>query len=85
MKTWPVQDAKARFSELLDTCLRDGPQIVTRRGLEAAVLVPVAEWRRLAQTARPTLKELLLSDDARAEIPVPPRGRLRRRVARAFE
>jgi hypothetical protein len=26
-KTWPVQDAKARFSELLDTCLKDGPQM----------------------------------------------------------
>ncbi|WP_341237986.1 type II toxin-antitoxin system prevent-host-death family antitoxin [uncultured Limnobacter sp.] len=32
MQTWPVQDAKARFSELLDTCLRDGPQAVSRRG-----------------------------------------------------
>ena len=40
MKSWPVQDAKARFSELLDTCLRDGPQVVTKRGVEAAVLVP---------------------------------------------
>ncbi len=38
MKTWPVQDAKARFSELLDTCLREGPQIVTKRGAEAAFL-----------------------------------------------
>jgi prevent-host-death family protein len=32
MKSWPVQDAKARFSELLDTCLKEGPQIVTRAG-----------------------------------------------------
>ena len=44
---WPVQDAKARFSELLDASLRDGPQVVTRRGVEAAVLVPIEEWRRL--------------------------------------
>ena len=58
---WPVQDAKARFSELLDASLRDGPQVVTRRGVEAAVLVPIEEWRRLTQAARPTLKELLLS------------------------
>ena len=47
MHTWPVQDAKARFSEFLDACLADGPQMVTRRGVEAAVLVPVDEWRRL--------------------------------------
>ncbi len=82
MKSWPVQDAKARFSELLETCLREGPQLVTRRGAEAAVLVPVAEWTRLSRGARPTLKELLLGDFARAELAVPPRGRWRRRDPR---
>ena len=75
-----MQDAKARFSELLATCLKDGPQMVTRRGEEAAVLVPVAEWRRLRQSARPTLKELLLAEAPRVEIELPVRGRLRRRV-----
>ncbi len=79
MPSWPVQDAKARFSELLDTCLRDGPQVVTRRGTEAAVLVPAEEWRRLCQSSRPSLKHLLLTSDARAELQLPPRGRLRRR------
>ena len=73
MRTWPVQDAKARFSEMLDECLKDGPQIVSRRGVEAAVLVPIDQWRRLGGDA-PTLKDLLLSDDARGEIPVPDRG-----------
>lgn len=29
MNTWPVQDAKARFSELPDTCVSEGPQVVT--------------------------------------------------------
>ena len=52
MTFWPVQDAKARFNELLETCLREGPQIVTKRGAEAVGMVPVAEWRRLQQTAR---------------------------------
>ena len=50
MPNWPVQDAKARFSELLDACVRDGPQVVTRRGSETAVLVPIDEWRRLQAT-----------------------------------
>jgi antitoxin Phd len=58
-KRWPVQDAKAHFSELLEASLTEGPQIVTRRGVEAAVLVPVDQWRRLEEAARPTLKELL--------------------------
>jgi antitoxin Phd len=81
VKAWPVQDAKSRFSELLDACLRDGPQLVTRRGVDAAVIVPADQWRRLAGAAKPTLKELLLSDRARGGLPVPRRGRKRRRVA----
>ena len=79
MKNWSVQDAKARFSEFLDTCLHEGPQLVTKRGAEAAVLVPMRDWKRLQQGARPTLKDLLLSPEARAELTIPPRGRLRRR------
>lgn len=79
MQTWPVQDAKARFSEFLDACLVDGPQMVTRRGAEAAVLVPVHEWRRLQSAARPSLKQLLLSDQARADLTLPTRGRAKRR------
>jgi len=79
MHTWPVQDAKARFSEFLDACLAKGPQMVTRRGAEAAVLVPVQEWRRLQSAARPSLKQLLLSDDGRTDLLVPARGQARRR------
>ena len=84
MQTWPVQDAKSRFSEFLDKCLADGPQWVTRRGTEAAVLVPAAEWRRLQAAARPSLKTLLLSDDARADLRVPERGKARRRPPAAL-
>jgi antitoxin Phd len=79
MHTWPVQDAKARFSEFLDACLLEGPQMVTRRGTEAAVLIPVDEWRRLQSAARPSLKQLLLSDDARADFEAPARGKATRR------
>ncbi len=79
MQTWPVQDAKARFSELLDTCLRDGPQVVTRRGAETAVLVAAREWRRLSGAAMPTLKSLLLADHARIDPPEIARGARRRR------
>ena len=81
MKIWSVQDAKARFSEFLETCLSQGPQLVTKRGSEAAVLVPIAEWRRLHAAARPSLKQLLLADQARSETLVAPRGTARRRKA----
>jgi antitoxin Phd len=79
---WQVQDAKARFSEFLEASLKKGPQVVTRRGIETAVLVPIEEWRRLKNAARPTLKELLLAPEPRfegfAEM-IPKRGRMRGR------
>ena len=84
MQAWPVQDAKVRFSEFLETCLTEGPQMVTKRGTEAAVLVPIDEWRRLQTAARPSLKQLLLSADARHELSVPARGAARRRVPAAM-
>lgn len=84
MSLWPVQDAKARFSELLDACVSEGPQVVTRRGAETAVLVPMAEWRRLQAAARPTLKQLLMADAGRTDMLVPERGRARRRPVEAL-
>ena len=80
MHAWPVQDAKARFSELLDACVENGPQVVTRRGTETAVLVPIGEWRRLQSAAKASLKHLLLIDQARTDALTPPRGRARRRA-----
>ena len=84
MRAWPVQDAKARFSELLNACVSEGSQVVTRRGAETAVLVPIAEWRRLSRAARPSLKALLLFGEARADLELPPRGRAKRRAAVAL-
>ena len=81
MATWSVQEAKARFSEFLDACLKQGPQMVTRRGAEAAVLISVDQWRRLQAVARPSLKQLLLSDFARTEALVAPRKPRQGRMA----
>lgn len=79
MKTWPIYDAKARFSEMLEASLVDGPQMVTQCGVEAAVLVSAVEWRRMHAAAKPSLKELLLAGDARTESLVPARDTARRR------
>lgn len=88
MKTWPVQDAKARFSEFLDACLSEGPQMITRRGAEAAVLVPAAQWQQMQVAARPSLQELLLSNEAQTDRLVPERsyerGKVRRRRVEAL-
>ena len=84
-KTWQVQDAKARFSEFLEASLKEGPQIVTRRGIEAAVLVPVEQWRRLEKLAKPGLKDLLLAPEPRTENLTPPRKKHRHRATPVFE
>jgi antitoxin Phd len=85
--SWSVQDAKARFSELLDASVKEGPQIVTKRGIETAVVVPIEQWRSLQQRARPTLKDLLLAPEPRFEggLPYPRRGGLRRRQPKVLD
>ena len=45
-QAWSVADAKARLSELLDRAITDGPQAITRRGREIAVVVSVEEWHK---------------------------------------
>ena len=79
MKGWPVQDAKARFSEFLQASLTQGPQLVTMRGAEAAVLVSVEQWRRLTVRAHSGLKAVLLAPEARGDLVLPRRGTRRRR------
>lgn len=85
MASWQVQDAKARFSEFLEASLKDGPQIVTRRGIETAALVPIEQWRRVEHASRPCLKDLLLAPEARTETLVRPRGAHRRRARITFD
>ena len=82
---WQVQEAKAKFSEFLDKALHEGPQVVTKRGVKTAVLVPFDEWERLQKRARPSLKDLLLSDENRFEIDLPPRGQWKSRPVIRFE
>ena len=84
-RAWQVQDAKARFSEMLEKALSDGPQIVTKRGKQAAVLVSAELWHDLEGRARPNLKELLLSDEARTDELVPPRRNFKLRPPIAFD
>ena len=85
MGSWQVQDAKMRFSEFLNATLEKGPQVVTRRGVETAVLVPIEQWRRLQQASRPGLKALLLGDGPRFENLVPRRRLHRRRPPVEFK
>lgn len=47
MKKWQLQEAKNKLSEVVDEALKGGPQIITRRGSEAAIVLAYDEYRRL--------------------------------------
>jgi len=85
LASWQVQDAKARFSEFLDASIKKGPQVVTRRGIATAVLVPIGEWERLQKAARPGLKEWLLAPEPLCDDLTYERGKLRSRPVVEFE
>jgi prevent-host-death family protein len=44
---WKLEDAKARFSEVVRLATSEGPQLVTVRGKEAAIILDPATYRRL--------------------------------------
>ena len=85
MSRWQLQEAKQRFSHLVDLAEEQGPQVVTRHGAEVAVVLGAAAYRDLVSQARPSLKDVLLKgsgveddDDGGALLDVlPPRGRWR--------
>ena len=58
---WQLQDAKNRFSELVQRALREGPQTVTLRGERAAVVLSAEAYDAL-MADRPTLVDHLLAD-----------------------
>jgi antitoxin Phd len=49
MAQWQLQEAKNRFSELVDEALHKGPQVVTRRGIETVVIMSVNDYRELTK------------------------------------
>ena len=57
---WQLQDAKARFSEVVKLAGSDGPQIVTCRGIETAVVLSMEDYRRL-EANRPSLVDYLMA------------------------
>lgn len=84
-RKWPVRDAQSKFSELLEAAIVEGPQIVTKDGVDAAVLVPIEQWHKLERMTRPNLKELLLAPQPRTENLTPARRLFRRRTPLAVE
>ena len=78
--TWTLQDAKNRFSAVVDAAARGEPQMVTRRGKRVSVVLSAEEYerlQRLEQSSAPSLGELLLQmpqdDESFARLPLAPR------------
>jgi len=59
MAIWQVQDAKTRFSELIERARTEGPQTITRHGAERAVVLSIEDYRALA-AHKPDFKAHLL-------------------------
>ena len=49
MEHWQLQDAKNRFSEIVNKALRDGPQVVTRRGKKTVVIMSIEQYQSLVR------------------------------------
>lgn len=78
MATWQLQEAKAKLSEVIDSAEKKGPQIITRRGVKAAVVLPFVEWERTQKAKKRSLLEILQSGP-QGDLPIPPRGSWRTR------
>lgn len=85
MSKWQLQEAKARFSELIDDTLNKGPQIVTRRGIDTAVVVSMKEWNELRDRNRMNWKDVLLGEGPPFDIPVIRRGMVKSRKPAVFD
>lgn len=47
ISAWQLQDAKSKFSELVESALSKGPQLVTKRGINSVVVMSIDEFNRL--------------------------------------
>lgn len=67
---WQLQDAKSRFSEVIDLALAQGAQIVTRRGKKTVVVLPFDEYERLTRRNGSLVEFLLASPLAGSKLNV---------------
>jgi prevent-host-death family protein len=79
---WQFRKAEARFNDLLDVCLQEGPQVIARNGKEEAVLVSLAEWQRVQPK---NIKAVLLAPTPIVDdMMIPKRGQYRHRKPPKF-
>jgi len=64
MTPWQLQEAKNKLSELIDRTLSEGPQVITRHGVEVVVVVPFAKYKELT-SPKQRLGDFLLASPLR--------------------
>jgi antitoxin Phd len=47
IQTWQLQEAKNKLSQVVENAVHDGPQIITKRGVEVAIVLSYAEYKRM--------------------------------------
>lgn len=59
-RIWQLQEAKNKFSEVVEEALKHGPQVITKRGVETAIVLSYTEYRKL-QLAQQSLSSFFRS------------------------
>jgi prevent-host-death family protein len=67
---WQLQEAKSKFSEMVERTLENGVQIITRRGRNTVVLLPFDEYIRLTKRTESLAQFLLASPLAGSELTI---------------
>ena len=47
IRTWQLQEAKNKFSRVVQNAVNSGPQIITKRGVEVAIVISYAEYQKM--------------------------------------
>jgi prevent-host-death family protein len=47
IQTWQLQEAKNKLSQVVDNAVKSGPQIITKRGVEVAIVISYVEYRKM--------------------------------------
>ena len=47
LKTWQLQEAKNKFSQVVEDAVHNGPQVITRRGVEVAIVISYASYQKI--------------------------------------
>jgi antitoxin Phd len=47
IRSWQLQEAKNKLSRVVDSAVNDGPQIITKRGVEVAIVISYAEYQKM--------------------------------------